>query len=73
MGTIPQTSGIYKWTCTTTRKIYVGSAVNLRMRWYNHKTSLRKNKHVNSLLQRAWNKYGEECFVFEVIELVLDG
>lgn len=71
MNTIPRTSGIYKWTCTPTKKIYIGSAANLYSRMINHRTALRNNRHVNSHFQNAWNKYGEEAFEFEVIELIL--
>lgn len=68
---IPSTSGIYKITCITTGKMYVGSAVNLRQRWQNHRWRLRTNRHVNRHLQSAWNKHGEDAFAFEVIELIL--
>lgn|SRR5258708_2557122 len=67
----PDSSGIYKIICTPTGKIYIGSAINLRNRWNEHLKGLRHNAHGNSKLQRAWNKYGEEAFVFEVLELVL--
>ena len=65
---ISRTPGIYKITCLANGKIYVGSAVNLRGRRHTHWHRLRKNKHHNKHLQNAWNKYGEEQFVFEVIE-----
>jgi group I intron endonuclease len=68
---IPQTSGIYKITCLTTDKFYVGSAVNLYRRRHNHYGFLRRNEHHNPILQNAWNKYGEDVFTFEVLELVL--
>lgn len=68
---VPPTSGIYKITCTITSKLYIGSALNLRRRKEEHFGLLHKNKHGNSHLQRAWNKYGEAAFIFEVIELVL--
>jgi group I intron endonuclease len=71
MSTIPNTSGIYKITCTVTGKFYIGSAVNLRVRRKNHFMTLRGNKHKNPKLQRAFNKYGEQAFTFEVLELVL--
>lgn len=67
---IPRTSGIYKITCTANSKIYVGSAVNLYQRWNRHRSELRTNKHTNPHLQSAWNKYGEQSFIFEVLELV---
>jgi group I intron endonuclease len=71
MQTIPRTSGIYKWTCTPTGRIYIGSAVNLQARWYGHRATLRGGRHSNAYLQHAWNKYGEDAFTFEVLELVL--
>lgn len=63
-------SGIYKITCLTTDKFYIGSAVNINRRFDEHKTLLRHNKHYNSKLQNAWNKYGEENFYFGPIEFV---
>lgn len=69
--TIPSTSGIYRITCSVTGLFYIGSAVNLCQRRYDHFKTLRRNIHRNPKLQNAWNKYGEESFTFEVIELVL--
>jgi group I intron endonuclease len=60
--------GIYKITSKASGKIYVGCASNVRTRINGHLYDLRKEKHKNSYLQRAWTKYGEENFVFEMIE-----
>lgn len=50
-------------------KLYVGSTVrHTYVRKYEHFGSLRKNKHRNAHLQNAFNKYGEEFFLFEIIE-----
>ena len=46
---------------------YIGSSNNIQQRWREHKSHLRRNKHVNRWLQRAWNKYGEDTFVFSVV------
>lgn len=61
-------SGIYKITCLATNKFYIGSAVKLANRFAEHKTRLRANTHHNQKLQRAYNKYWEHNFKFEVIE-----
>jgi len=61
-------SGIYKITCSTNGTIYIGSAVEIYGRWYNHLYTLTRNKHINTYLQRSWNKYGPANFTFEVIE-----
>lgn len=71
MTSIPETSGIYRITCTPTGKFYIGSAINLRERWREHRKNLRGNRHVNKHLQNAWNKHCEDAFTFEVLELVL--
>lgn len=61
-------SGIYQILCTVTNKIYIGSSIDVCRRIQNHKASLRNNRHSNSYLQRAWKKYGEINFLFELIE-----
>lgn len=66
-------SGIYMITCSANNKIYIGSAVNLKIRWKRHRNELINNKHVNVILQNAFNKYGLESFSFEIIEIVDDG
>lgn len=68
---IPTTSGIYKITCLANKRIYIGSTFNLQQRKSQHFSDLRLNKHCNRHLQRAWDKYGEHAFTFEVLELVL--
>ncbi len=68
---LPETSGIYRILCTITGKQYIGSSINLRSRWNDHRSQLRRDAHPNQLLQYAWNKYGSDAFIFEVIELVL--
>src|SRR6266567_111656 len=69
--TIPQASGIYRIVCTSNKRFYIGSAANLRARSRDHLSGLRRNAHDNQKLQRAFNKYGEASFIFEVIEFVL--
>lgn len=63
--------GIYRITCTPTGRFYVGSAICICDRWDNHRSELRRGIHHNRILQRAWVKYGETAFVFEVLEFVL--
>jgi len=57
-------SGIYIITNTVNGNFYIGSSVHVRVRIVEHLWSLRNNRHRNKYLQSAWNKYGEECFVF---------
>lgn len=63
---------IYKIVNKVNGKFYIGSTNNLIKRWRNHKSSLNRNVHENSYLQKAWNKYGEAAFEFFVLEEVND-
>lgn len=58
------TSGIYEIVNIANGKNYVGSSINMKKRWSEHRSGLRNNKHHARVLQRAWTKYGEESFVF---------
>ncbi len=61
---------IYKIRNVTNEKFYVGSTVDSRVRFQTHRRNLRAGKHQSPHMQAAWNKYGEDCFKFEVIEHV---
>lgn len=65
---INKKSGIYKITNLVNQKIYIGKAVDTKDRWYSHKSYFKSGKHCNKHLQRAWDKYGEENFKYEIIE-----
>ena len=60
-------SGIYKITNNANGKIYVGSAVNFKIRKSNHFYRLKKGNHCNIKLQSAYNKYGKSFFSFEIL------
>ena len=62
------TSGIYQIRNIKNNKVYVGQTINFRDRFNQHKSSLLGDKHYNKYLQRSFNKYGIENFVFEVLE-----
>jgi group I intron endonuclease len=64
--------GIYVIINTVNGHFYLGSAKNLKKRWIGHRNNLIAGTHCNSHLQGAWDKYGEENFLFEVIENVED-
>lgn len=63
-------SGIYKITNLINNKVYVGKSVYLDIRWGQHISDLRRNKHKNIHIQNAFNKYGEISFKFEIIEVI---
>lgn len=46
-------------------KSYIGSSKDLKKRIRIHKRRLKINKHENPHLQRAWEKYGWNAFIFK--------
>lgn len=63
-------SGIYKiQSIAKPDRVYIGSAVNINMRWANHSSHLRLQKHHSPQLQRHYNKYGINDLVFSIIEI----
>jgi group I intron endonuclease len=64
---IPKLPGIYKLINVDNSKIYIGSAVNLRVRVRRHNYELNKQVHSNKRMQRSFDKGSK--FNVEVIEL----
>ena len=46
---------------------YIGSTTNYKSRWHTHKSTLRRGKHHSFILQKAWDKYGEDAFTFKLL------
>ena len=65
-------SGIYKIINKVNNKCYIGASNNIYHRWYVHKYELNSKTHDNIHLQRAWGKYGEKNFEFQIIENVCE-
>lgn len=51
-------------------KVYIGKCKNTKNRFSTHLSKLKNNKHHSIKLQRSWNKYKKENFVFEILEEV---
>ena len=60
-------AGVYEIKNKVNNHRYIGSSKDLDRRLRDHKYSLNAGTHRNIHLQRAWNKYGEDAFVFDVI------
>lgn len=60
-------SGIYTIENVITKKLYVGYTQNFKERFNNHIRTLNRNVHGNEHLQKAWNKYGQFNFSFEIL------
>jgi group I intron endonuclease len=71
-------TGVYEILNTITNERYIGSASRVGksnslsgfyVRFDKHKLLLKNNKHYNIHLQRAYNKYGENNFNFNVLSI----
>ena len=62
--------GIYIILNIINNKCYIGSSINIKGRKEQHIRDLKKGKHCNDHLQKSWNKYGQESFVFSKLEEV---
>ena len=65
--------GIYQIINKVTGKFYVGRSTNVYDRMKRHKRALKRDTHrrkngKRTPLQRAWNKYGEDAFIFQPID-----
>lgn len=69
-GRLNNKAGIYKIENIKNNKVYVGSAIDLYRRRCEHISHLRKGQHINTHLQSAFNKYGEENFNFIILEFL---
>lgn len=62
-------TGVYVIEHIASGKKYVGSAAkSFSKRWREHRHSLRKGTHHSPYLQHAWDKYGEDAFVWRIVK-----
>lgn len=65
--------GIYRIFSEQTNKSYIGSTwKTFKSRWKQHLSKLNTNKHHSIELQNAFNKYGTDSFICEILEVVED-
>lgn len=62
-----QVGGVYEIVNKIDGNCYVGSSVNLKRRFREHRTDLKRNCHSNMHLQNAYNKYGKENFLYNIL------
>ena len=60
--------GIYIIENLMNGHFYIGQANGLQRRFNEHSSLLHRNKHDNTHLQRAFNKYGSEAFVMFMMQ-----
>lgn len=60
--------GIYRIYNIVNDKSYIGKAVRLQYRINRHFKELSLGNHYNKHLQASYNKYGVDCFKYEIIK-----
>lgn len=64
--------GIYKITNIRNGHCYIGSSISVEERVKEHFNDLKLQKHHSRYFQRAYNKYGQQSFVLDILELVTE-
>lgn len=67
---IEKISGIYRIVCSKNGRYYYGSSGNIHKRWIRHQSDLRRNDHDNIIVQRVYDKWGENSLSCELVESV---
>lgn len=60
---------IYKIENINTGSAYIGSTVEPKRRWRCHRLLLKNSSHTSLILQRAWDKHGEDSFTFQQVSV----
>jgi group I intron endonuclease len=61
-------TGIYKIeSIIKPERVYIGSAVAINRRWWDHSKRLKANCHPNKKLQNHYNKYGKSDLQFSIL------
>ncbi len=63
-------AGVFQVKNTVNGKVLLGSSLNLDGPLNSHKFMLTIGSHRNKVLQKEWNEYGADKFVFEILEVV---
>lgn len=60
--------GVYQVKNCANGKVFIGTSSNLKNRWLTLCMQLKANTHPNSKMQKDWNDFGSDNFIYEVLE-----
>jgi group I intron endonuclease len=63
-------AGVFQVKNAANGKVYLGSSLNLEGPLNRHKFMLKIGSHTNKALQKDWDEFGPDQFVFEILEEV---
>jgi len=61
-------AGVYQVKNTVNGKVLLGSSLNLEGPLNRNKFMLKTGSHTNKALQKDWDEFGPEKFIFEILE-----
>lgn len=59
--------GVYQIKNAVNNKVFIGSSIDLIAIWNRHQFQLNNGLHLNSNLQKEWNDFGPENFIYEIL------
>lgn len=62
--------GVFRIRNLVNGKIYIGSAMNLDVVWNSQRYKLNSGIHFSKALQKEWDEFGEDKFVFEIVDVL---
>jgi len=63
-------AGVFQVKNTVNGKVLLGSSLNLEGALAGHAFMLKIGTHINKPLQKEWDEFGPDKFVFEILEAV---
>ncbi len=60
-------AGIFQLMNVKNEMVFIEDSLNIYSKWNRHRTELRFGSHRNKRLQKDWNEFGEENFVFSIL------
>ena len=65
-------AGVFQIKNTRNNKVLLGSSKNLEGIWNSNRFQLSIGMHRNKKLQKDWNEFGSENFIFEILETITE-
>lgn len=60
--------GVFQIRNIDNGKVFIGSSLDLNAAWNSQKFQLNAGLHSNPGLQKDWKTFGNDCFVYEILD-----
>ncbi len=68
--TMTKPAGVFQIRNTRSGQVFIVAGQDVQAKMTSQRFQLKHGSHMNRVLQHDWSLSGEECFAFEVLELV---